>query len=196
MLALLIGYYTHPPTREVMLRLAEVKREWGYAYSALAAVVAGAIIPEMLRLFVVQKGSLVRKNFTELLFAIPFWGTMGAVVDLLYRYQALWFGDEATPSVVVPQVLVDQCVYNPLFAAPVTVWLYDWKNRGYRLTRDFFTIGYYRDKVVPALFATWGVWIPVVIILYTLPEPVQIPLFSLALSLWVMLYAWMSEDRG
>ncbi len=196
MLALLIGYYLHPPTRAAMDRLAEIKAEWGYAYSALAAVVAGAFVPELLRLLVFQKGKPERKNLTELLFAIPFWGGMGLVVDWLYRRQAEWFGDQAIPSVVIPQVLVDQFVYNPLFAAPVTVWLYDWKNRGYRMNRGFFTAGYYRDHVVPALFATWGVWIPVVIVLYTLPEPVQIPLFSLALSLWVMLYAWMSAEKS
>ena len=46
------------------------------------------------------------------------------------------------------------------------------------------------------LFATWGVWIPVVTVLYMLPEPVQIPLFSLALSLWAILYAWMSEEQA
>ena len=45
------------------------------------------------------------------------------------------------------------------------------------------------------LFATWGVWIPVVTILYSLPALLQIPLFGLALSMWVMLYTWMSEQR-
>jgi hypothetical protein len=49
--------------------------------------------------------------------------------------------------------------------------------------------------VVPTLFANWGVWIPVVSILYSLPLPLQIPLFGLALSLWVMIYTWMSERR-
>jgi hypothetical protein len=31
--------------------------------------------------------------------------------------------------------------------------------------------------------------------LYSLPSLLQIPLFSLALSLWVMLFTWMSEQR-
>ena len=195
MVALLIGYYFHPPTRSWLDHLAEVKAEWGYGYSVLAAMFAGAVVPELLRLTVFQKGRPARKNLNELAFALPFWGTMGFIVDGFYRLQAQWFGDQAIPSVVIPQVLVDQFAYNPLFAAPVTVWLYDWKNRGYRARREFFIAGYYREHVVPALFATWGVWIPVVTVLYALPEPVQIPLFSLALSLWVMLYAWMSEEK-
>jgi hypothetical protein len=49
---------------------------------------------------------------------------------------------------------------------------------------------------VPTLFATWGVWIPVVTILYSLPSLLQIPLFGLALSMWVILYTWMSEQQN
>jgi len=122
---------------------------------------------------------------------------MGIAVDALYRVQAVWFGADATFPVVVKKVLVDQFVYNPLFAAPCTAMLYDWKNRGYGFHGfgDFFTTRYYRNVVVPTLFATWGVWIPIVSILYSLPSLLQIPLFGLALSMWVMLYTWMSERR-
>ena len=39
-------------------------------------------------------------------------------------------------------------------------------------------------------------WISVVAVLYSLPSTLQIPVFSLALSLWVMLLTWMSERRN
>ena len=90
---------------------------------------------------------------------------MGIAVDFFYRSQAIWFGEVVTVAVVTKKVLVDQFLYNPLFACPVTNWLYDWKSRGYRFqgTAVFFTAGYYRDFIVPTLFATWGVWIPVMV---------------------------------
>ena len=198
MLAVVLAYYFFPPMSDWLNRLAEVKARWSYGYSALNAIVAGAFIPELLRVMVIQKGAVRRANFANLLFSVPFWCAMGVVVDFFYRCQAGWFGAEATFAVVVKKVLVDQFAYNPLFAAPVTAWLYDWKNRGYKLhgVGRFFTTGYYRDVVMPTLFATWGVWIPVVAILYSLPSLLQIPLFGLALSLWVMLYTWMSEQRA
>ena len=123
---------------------------------------------------------------------------MGLVVDFFYRQQAGWFGAEAAFQVVWKKVLVDQFLYNPLFAAPVTAWLYDWKNSGYRMAGmgRFFTAAYYQETVLATLCATWGVWIPVVTILYSLPSLLQIPLFALALSLWVTLYTWMSEHRA
>ena len=197
MLGLLLAYYYYPPTRDWLDRLAMLKARWGYGYSAIAAIIAGALIPELMRIFAFQKARIRRSNFTNLLFSIPFWCFMGAVVDYFYRQQAVWFGADASFQVVLKKVLIDQFLYNPLFAAPVTAWLYDWKNSGYRMndTSRFFTVTYYQETVLATLFATWGVWIPVVTILYSLPSLLQIPLFALALSLWVMLYTWMSEHR-
>ena len=197
MLALVLAYAFYPPTTALLDRLALVKQQWGYGYSAIAAIIAGAFVPELLRILVFQKGKIRSTNPKNLLFTIPFWCFMGVVVDAFYRMQASWFGAEATFPVVLKKVLVDQFLYNPLFAAPFTAILYDWKNRGFGkhdLGR-YFTAAFYRDAVIPTLFATWGVWIPVVCILYSLPSLLQVPLFALALSLWVMLYTWMSERR-
>ena len=198
MLGLLLAYYFYPPTRHGLDGLAEIKARWSYGYTAISAIIAGAVIPELLRIFVFQNGRCRRSNFANLLFTVPFWCMMGVIVDFFYRCQAGWFGAEVTVAVVLKKVLVDQFIYNPLFAAPASAWLYDWKNRGYRFrgSGEFFTAGYYRDVIVPILFATWGVWIPIVTILYSLPSELQIPLFGLALSMWVMLYTWMSEQRA
>jgi hypothetical protein len=198
MLGILFAYYFFPPTTLVLDELAKVKQHWGYAYSGISAIIAGAFIPELLRILVFQRCRVALANFSNLLFTIPFWCFMGVVVDGFYRMQADWFGVEADFGVVIRKVLVDQFLYNPFFAAPFTTILYDWKNQAYRLRGSgrFLTVSYYREAVVPTLFATWGVWIPVVSILYSLPSLLQVPLFGLALSLWVMLYTWMSEKRA
>lgn len=63
-------------------------------------------------------------------------------------------------------------------------------------TRRWFTAAYARDVMLLVIFANWGVWFPVVAVLYSLPSTLQIPLFGLTLSLWVMLLTWMSELRN
>jgi hypothetical protein len=198
MLAMLLAYYGYPPATRWLNDLAEVKTRWGYGYSALSGMVAGGVLPEIIRVIVFQKGKWRRANTGNLVFAMAFWAVMGMIVDGFYRLQAVWFGDEATVAVVVKKVLVDQFLYNPIVAGPLTAVLYDLKNRGFRLggASEFFTPRYYREVIVPTLFANWGVWIPVVSILYSLPTSLQIPLLGLALSLWVMLYSWMSEQRS
>lgn len=197
MLAVALAYRFYPPTTDFLNRLAEWKARWGFGYSALTAIVAGALFPELLRIAVFQRGRPRTSNLRNFAFTIPFWAFMGIVVDAFYRLQTFIFGAEAGVSVVLQKVVVDQFVYNPLFAAPFTAMMYDWKNHGFqRGFGRFFTADYYRRVVVPTLFATWGVWIPLVSIIYSLPPLLQIPLFGLALSLWVMLYTWMSESRA
>jgi hypothetical protein len=197
MLGMLLAYFFYPPMRNWLNQLADVKAHWGYGYTAISAIIAGAIIPEILRIFVFQKAQLRRCNFANLLFTIPLWCVLGIIVDFFFRCQAGWFGSEASFSVVAKKVIVDQFVFNTIYAAPVQTWFYDWKNRGYRLKgiSTFFTVTYYRDRIIPLLFANWGVWIPIVCILYSLPSQLQIPLFGLALSMWVILVTWMSEQQ-
>ena len=197
MLGLLLAYYFYPPTTRLLNHLAEFKGKWGYGYSAIAAVIAGAVIPEVMRVAVFQKCRIRRANLSNLLFTAPFWCMMGLIVDAFYRGQAVVFGFEANFRVVAAKVLVDQLLYSPLVASPLTCWLYDWKNSGYSTegVRRYLTPVYWRDIIVPVIFANWGVWIPVVCILYSLPSLLQIPLFALALSLWVILYTWISEQR-
>lgn len=196
MVAVLLAYFYHAPSRAFIEQMAEVKARWGMWFSALAGIVAGAFVPEIMRVVLFQRGRVERRNFENLLFTIPVWCLMGLCVDLLYRYQVVWFGDEAKVSVVLAQTLVDQFLYNPFFAQPFLVWIYDWRNGGYRAPKNAFSRHYYMYHVLPALIAGWTVWIPVVIVLYTLPEPVQVPLFALALSLWVMIFTWMTENKG
>jgi uncharacterized membrane protein len=198
MILLVVGYYFVPATHGIFDLLAMWKEKWGYAYSAISAMIAGAVIPEALRVFLFQRGKSTRRNAGNFLFAAVFWGVCGMQVDLFYRLQAIWFGSEATPGVVILKVLVDQFLYCPIIAGPQTAFLYDWKQTGFAMgrLREFFTFDFYRRAVVPTLFATWGVWIPVVAALYSLPSLLQIPLFALALSLWVILFTWMSEQRA
>jgi len=198
MIATVLSYFYAPSAREVFDFLASMKERLGYGYSAVSAILAGAVIPEILRIAVFQKGRMARRNLGSLLFATCYWGLSGMQVDLFYRLQGEWFGTSGDFGTVLKKVLVDQFIYCPFLAAPQAAFLYDWKQLGFsrRHLRGFFTRNFYRRAVVPTLFATWAVWIPIVAALYSLPPLLQVPLFSMALSLWVMLFTWMSEERA
>jgi hypothetical protein len=198
MIATVLVYMTVPASHDFFDDLAALKDRCGYFYSAMAAVIAGAIIPEFLRIVAFQKGRATRRNLGNLLFAACFWGCAGVQVDFLYRLQGLWFGNEPDLAVVLKKILVDQFLYCPLIACPQSVILYDWWHSGFsrgKLSR-YASMAFYQSAIIPALFATWGVWIPIVAAIYSLPGSLQIPLFSLALSLWVILFTWMSERRA
>jgi len=197
-LAILLGYYFHEPTHQSLERLAALKQKMGFGYAALSAMIAAALIPEIMRICVFQKWRIRSANLKNLVFTIPFWACSGMLTDVMFRTQAMIFGNEAHFWSVTAKVLCDQLIFTPLWWAPYTCWMYDWKFGGYRLQGcgRFFSRAYYRDRVLPVLIAGWAVWFPAVMILYSLPTPLQIPLHGLALSLWVLLYTWMSERRN
>lgn len=198
MLGLLLAYLHHPPTAAALNQLAGLKQRSGYLYTIVAAMIAGGLIPEILRIVFFQKCRILRRNLANLLFTLPFWSMMSVAVDMFYQLQARMFGTGVDFGTVTIKVLVDQFCYTAFFATPMTCILYDWKQQDYRM-RTFlrlFHADFYRHAVLPALITNWAVWIPLITILYCLPLTLQIPLFGLALSLWVLLYTWMSERRN
>jgi hypothetical protein len=194
-LALLVAYYTSPAAAFMLSRLAEFKHAHGVAFVLSASITAGALIPEIFVVLFFQRGRPSWRNLRNLMFTVPVWGLDGSLVDILYRSEAEWFGDTATLPVVCAKICVDQFGYNPFFAAPFGVLTYEWKNSGifWRPVRDLFTWSHYRDKILPTLFATWSMWIPLMAIIYSLPVALQFPLFALGLSFWVLLLTYMTN---
>jgi hypothetical protein len=199
MVALVLAYYFFPAAHAWFAALAAAKGRWGFAFSFSTSVLAGAVLPAALTIVVVQRGRVTRGDLTGLVFLCLFWGMDGVIIDAFYRLQAVIFGAHADLPVVVKKVLVDQFIYNPLFAAPYTVACFEFKNQGYRpgRTGHVFTGRFYREQVVPALCATWAIWIPVTSAIYALPSLLQIPLFALALSFWSLLVTYItSRENG
>jgi len=195
MLALLVAYYSSPAVASMLNRVAEYKREHALAFVVFAAIAAGALLPELFVILFFQKGEVHAQNFRNLAFTIPTWAIDGILVDLMYRNMATWFGDVVTLPVVLAKICVDQFGYNPFIAAPGEVLVYEWKNTriSWESMRRAFTWQHYRDKIVPTLLATWVVWIPLMAIIYSLPAALQFPLFSLALTFWVLLLTYMTN---
>ena len=166
MLSILIAYYLSSTFADWLDRLAHYKQEHGVAFVVVAGILAGAVLPELFLIFFFQKGKLRPQNFRNLIFTVPTWA-----------------------------ICVDQFGYNPFLAAPGEVLIYEWKNDGFswRSVRRAFSWNHYRARIVPTLLATWAVWAPLMAIIYSLPYALQFPLFSLALTFWVLLLTYMTN---
>jgi len=195
MLVILIAYYLSPACANFLNRLAHYKEQHGLVFVVIAAILAGAILPELFVIAFFQQGRTGPQNLRNLAFTIPTWAVDGILVDLMYRWNAIWFGDVVTVPVVAAKILVDQLGYNPFIAAPCEVLVYEWKNEGFswESVQRTRTWDHYRDKIVPTLLATWAVWAPLMAIIYSLPFPLQFPLFSIALTFWVLILTYMTN---
>ena len=197
MLAVVLAYYHHDLSRSLLEEIAEWKRHYGYAFSFIATGLAGGVLPELLKVVLFQNGKPARENIRNISFGFPFWGVLGCIIDAFYRVQAIWFGADPSVSVLIQKVLVDQFIFSPLFGTAVIVWVYEWRRLRFRpeALRGIFTLNFYRSRVFPSVIAGWGVWIPAVSIIYSLPSMLQIPLFVLATSFWSLIITFIAASH-
>ena len=196
MLALLAGYYLSPTVAGLLNDFAALNVRHGFAFVVIAAVAAGALLPELFLIVFFQHGRPLSKICATCFSPSPSGRSTARSSTCFIGAEAAWLGNVVTLPVVLAKICIDQFAYNPFFAAPFGVLTYEWKNTGFSfesLVRGF-TWRHYRDKIVPTLLATWAVWIPLMAIIYSLPLALQFPIFSLALTFWVLLLTYMTNS--
>lgn len=219
--AIVAGYYFLAPVTAALAALGRVKAEGGFLYSAISTAIAGGLIPFVWKRAIAARkrggdgispangatsdasvGAAVAKAvvapaWAACLFLCLFWAEKGIEVDFLYRMQARIFGDGNSPAVIIPKVIVDQFGYNPLWAGWTQVLGYWWLEHNFKPASLvdpalWRTMG---PRVVTVLISTWGVWIPMVSVVYAMPGDLQIPLFNIALCFWGLMLASLTKER-
>jgi len=192
-LLLVCADWLSPSAHGLFQSVGMLKSHYGLAFSATTTAFFGGVVPF---LFLLATGRIRRHQWTaELAFYALFWAYKGVEVDLLYRLQAHLFGNHAAPGTILRKVLVDQFIYNPILAAPVSALAFLWKecDFSWRTVRSKLGFEFMTFTVPVTLMSTWAVWIPAVTIIYCLPAPLQIPLFNLVLCFWVLVLSFISK---
>src|SRR3954449_6476004 len=73
MLFVLIAYYASPAFAGLLDALAHYKEQHSLAFVIGAAVLAGAIVPELFVIAFFQRGRFNRQNLRNLVFTVPTW---------------------------------------------------------------------------------------------------------------------------
>jgi len=117
-------------------------------------------------------------------FPLHFLGSRRVIIDAFLSASRDHLRRPPDFAVVLKKVLVDQFIYNSLFAAPYTIACFEFKNQHYRPSRTahVFTAKFLQEQVIPALWRNVGGMDPVTSAIYALPPLLQIPLFALALT--------------
>jgi hypothetical protein len=195
MACFIAAYLLHDGTQAFLAKVGESREQMGYAFSFVTYLVSGAVLPEILRIAFFQRGRPTSANLWNMATAAPCWGIMGLTVDFFYRCQILWFGAENTWSVVLLKVLVDQLVYSPFFANPVITGYFTVRaGRFRRKAFDFlFSRAFLAERWFPVQIAGWGVWIPGVMLIYSMPSQLQIPVAVLIHAFWVLILTTLTR---
>lgn len=194
-LAVVLLYYFHPPTHHLLLKIPEFKQRLGIFFPILATAFFGGFIPFIF--LAVRKEIAPGRHWANLFFLLGFWALYGLIIDFLYKAQAIMFGDQSDVATVVKKVLFDQFVFCTLFSAPFSTIAMHWKNCGFsfRRARAEFSRTLLTVELPSILISIWGVWIPAVAIIYSLPLALQFPLFNIVLCFWSLLLTALSKGE-
>ncbi|MDB5051331.1 MAG: hypothetical protein JWO30_4402 [Fibrobacteres bacterium] len=195
-LALLLAYYFHGPSHHAMDILAGWKARWGWRYSLIATALFGGIIPySYLRL---DRRSRAITPFSHGVFYLLFWAEKGVEVDLFYQAQGWLFGNDNAAGTIFRKVLFDQFVYSILWSAPCALIVFFWKDAGFSFARlrELRWLPFLRENMPKSVIGMWGVWVPAVTIIYSLPPALQIPLFNIVLCFYALLFATLNRGNA
>lgn len=195
-LVLVVAYYRHAPTHQAVERLAELHRRAGLLFGIVSTGLCGGLIPFLyLRS---RRATRLRFTWAAGLGLTAFWAYKGIEVDLWYRLLAHVVGEANGVGTVATKMFLDQFIYCPVLAVPVTVLVYAWVEARYsaRPVADDVRAGnWYRRRVLPVLISNLGVWVPAVCIIYSLPTALQLPLQNLVLCFFTLMLAHVMPAR-
>jgi len=195
---IVLAYYTSDRVRLVCQHLSQFKSHNGLIFSAIAAAIAGALLPELAKAIVMGDRQLTAKRLRSVGFALAVFAVNGIITDLQYRGLAWLLGHDNHPITILKKVLVDQFITTPLYGVPYWVIVYGLRANRYDAFKTAAQISprWYVARVLPLLIPAWCYWLPMVTLIYALPGPLQFCLFCFAVAAWSLLMVFVAEQEA
>ena len=172
------AYLMLPAFRNLLEPLSVWQTQRGWVAAFLNRVVFCGILPGI---FLITMPSLRPKKVGWVVVAYSLWaGIWGIFCDGFFTLQAMIFGDGHDFMTLVKKTLVDQLVWNVAICTPFNAIFFPWVASG------FTRFGSVREGFGPMLVANWIVWLPVMVIVYVFPLPLQIQLVGFAGAIWML----------
>lgn len=186
-LAVVVSYYGSPAFHGWLQHVANVQDRYGIIFSIFMRVVFNGIVPAIF--CALMPGLRMRRPWAALLFGVTWWGFMGANVHVFYAFQAWLWGSQADIATVLLKTATDMLVFSPFYASLLVAVAHLWQDQNYSFhaTRLQLGPGWYRRIVLPNQIPGWTFWVPGVMILYSLPTALQMPMSSLLGCFWSLM---------
>jgi hypothetical protein len=186
-------YFFYEPSKVAFNAISNLKDKYGLLYSMVATAIFGGLIPYI---YLLSSGKIKKHAIKDLIFFTLFWAERGLELDLFYTLQSKMFGTENTFKVLASKVLCDQLIYAVLLAAPIIAIAYHWKSYDYKFKglSKKFDKNFFHVQLPSMIVSNWLVWTPAVVIIYSLPLPLQLPMSNIVLCFWVLLVEILNKE--
>jgi hypothetical protein len=118
-LTLVLAYFWHTPTHDALNRLSAWRSELGLTFAIVSTGLFGGLLP-----FLYLRFTAARYTWPQGALLTAFWAYKGIEIDLWYRVLAHLVGEGHAPATVATKMLLDQFLYCPLIAIPLTTLAY------------------------------------------------------------------------
>jgi hypothetical protein len=196
-LVLVVAYYYHAPTHAALEHLTQLRARTGFWFPIIGTLICGGLLP----ILYLRRDPAVRRDYQlkNCIFILTFWAYKGVEVELWYRLLAHVIGPGNDVRTIALKGVLDQFLYSPFFAVPITVLVFAINHAGLRFApvlADIRAGGWYRRHILPTVIANAGLWIPVVCLVYALPLALQTLLFDLVLCFCILLVAHITRRKA
>lgn len=186
--ALLVFYRQDEAVRTTCRSLAAFKASGGLLLSALSTALAGAVLPEIARTVAGERGWDSERRSRVFYNMVVFAGS-GFIVDLQMRLLNAVVGSDVSFRTAVTKSLLDQFVLAMVYGNPYLVLMIGFREHGYRFRPLLRTVGlqWYLGRVLPLSVAAWAYWVPMTIVIYSLPADLQFCMFVPVMGAWSLI---------
>ena len=199
-ISIIVLYSFVPSVKDALDDLAAFKGRWGYAFSAISTPIFAVVLPLTIQRLARSLGSkaIQPEPLINVPLLVAFWAYRGAEIDALYRLQAWAWGEGHAWWQLAVKVAIDQGGYVMCWAIPTMVVVFLYKDCGYSIRRARAELGpaWYRNRCVAILVVNWVVWIPAVVVIYSLPLGLQLPVMNINVCLFVLLVMFATKKPG
>ncbi len=191
-----VAFFIFPSVRDFAGALARLKDSGGLLFAAVATVLGGGVLPELLK-WKLRPKSVPAPSAAELTHQFAYFAIAGVLVSLFYSLQTVLFGAGNEWWRVGTKILADQFVYTPFFALPFLVAWFALREEGYRPGRFFaaLTPSLFLERIPPVYLPNLIYWTPALVAVYSLPAPVQFLLFQFLNAGWSIIMVFIARRQ-
>lgn len=195
-----IGYFKVDTVHHAFETLRGWKEAGGYLVAILASGVSGAVVPEIAKTLVLGDTDFSRKRWDDLTFHFMIFALIGAVAVPFYHALGTRFPSQGLDFNAVIKMSIDQFLYSPFLSLPVIAFLFTTRECGWNPIKAFRQIGvdWFLRRVVSLLVICWCYWIPMCLLMYSLPVGLTFVFAMFAQAAWglLLLFAAGAPERS
>lgn len=183
-IVLVLAYHAIPTVAAALEPLSRWQTASGWGAAFLNRVVFCGLLPGA---FMVTVPSIRPPRVGWVVLAYSLWGGFwGVIADGFFTLQQAMFGGGTDFLTLAAKTAVDQFVWNVIICTPANAVFFAWVSRDFKSGPPLNRKAFLTESCLPLLVSNWIVFIPVTVVTYAFPLPLQIQLSGLVGAFWVL----------